>query len=212
MSATALPEAPLVPGGDAILAHSREVLATHARSFRLASVFLPAAQADDAAVVYAFCRLVDDLADEAPDAETARRNLDAVAAELDGRAPRRPLVAAFVEVAERQAIDLQVARDLMAGVLSDLGAVRVADAAEFDLYCYRVAGTVGLMMCGVMGVARAEARAPALALGEAMQATNICRDVLEDLDRDRVYLPDAFLRRPGPPRRPCWPGIDPVRP
>lgn len=182
---------------DAVTADSREVLATHARSFRMASVFLPRDQADDAAVVYAFCRLVDDLADEAPDPDTARARLDAVAAELDGAAPRRPLVAAFCQVAARQSIDLQVARDLMAGVLSDLEAVRVADLAEFDRYCYRVAGTVGLMMCGVMGVTSPTARAPAIALGEAMQITNICRDVLEDLGRDRVYLPASLLARHG---------------
>lgn len=184
-----------VPDGvpDDVTADSREVLATHARSFRLASVFLPRAQADDAAVVYAFCRLVDDLADEAPDPDTARARLDAVAAELDGAAPARPLVAAFQQVAARQSIDLQVARDLMAGVLSDLDAVRVADLTEFDRYCYRVAGTVGLMMCGVMGVTDPAARAPAVALGEAMQITNICRDVLEDQQRDRVYLPGTVL-------------------
>jgi len=197
MSAAASLAEPPTAVPDAVTQDSHAVLATHARSFRLASVFLPRAQADDAAVVYAFCRLVDDLADEAPDPETARVRLDAVSAELDGRAPRRPLVAAFCQVAARQSIDLQVARDLMAGVLSDLVAVRVPELSEFDRYCYRVAGTVGLMMCGVMGVTSPEARAPAVALGEAMQITNICRDVLEDLGRDRVYVPESVLVRAG---------------
>lgn len=190
--------APAVPPpdgaiGTAVQAESHAVLNHHAKSFSLAGLFLPPAQADDAAVVYAFCRLVDDLADEAPNPTVARTRLDAVAAELDGSAPPRPIVAAFLTVAARQGIDLQAARDLMAGVLSDLVAVRVRDLEELDLYCYRVAGTVGLMMCGVMGVTETTARAPALALGEAMQLTNICRDVLEDLDRDRVYVPETVL-------------------
>jgi phytoene synthase len=183
--------------GAEVQAESHAVLNHHAKSFSLAGVFLPPKQADDAAVVYAFCRLVDDLADEAPNPTVARKRLDAVSAELDGDAVPRPIVAAFLTVAERQGIDLQAARDLMAGVLSDLVAVRVRDVEELDLYCYRVAGTVGIMMCGVMGVTNATARAPALALGEAMQLTNICRDVLEDLDRDRVYVPQTLLVQQG---------------
>lgn len=174
-------------------AHSRAVLARHARSFRLAAVFLPASQRDDAAVVYTFCRLVDDLADEAPDVQTAHRDLAAVARELEGRAPARPVVAGFLEVARRTGIPLGVARDLMAGVLSDLETVRLPDSAALDRYCYQVAGTVGLMMCGVMGVTDPRSQAPAKALGEAMQLTNICRDVLEDLGRDRVYVPEDLL-------------------
>lgn len=197
MNAHAPPLPPSGAVGEAVVAESHDVLNTHAKSFSLAGVFLPPAQANDAAVVYAFCRLVDDLADEAPDPETARVRLDAVAAELDGDTPARPIVAAFLTVARRQGIELQAARDLMAGMLTDLTAVRIRDLEELDLYCYRVAGTVGLMMCGVMGVTSPTARAPALALGEAMQLTNICRDVLEDLDRDRVYVPESLLTERG---------------
>lgn len=184
------------PAGS-VTEESRAVLRKHGRSFALAGVFLPADQLDDAAIAYAFCRLVDDVVDEAPDAATARRDVTRVRAELSGQAPARPVVGAYVEMASRRGFSLQVAHDLIEGCVSDLGAVRVADDDELALYCYRVAGTVGLMMSGIMGVRDPASVGPAKALGEAMQLTNICRDVLEDTRRDRCYLPDTRLRAVG---------------
>ncbi len=181
----------------AVVEESRAVLARHARSFRWASMFLPAAARDDAAVVYNFCRLADDLVDEAPDAATGARDLARLDAELGGEAPPRPLVAAFRAVVERRGIELAAAQDLLVGIAGDQGRVRVADDPELLRYCYRVAGTVGLLMCGVLGVTRREAWPHAVDLGIGMQLTNICRDVLEDTRRDRVYLPAARLRAVG---------------
>lgn len=177
-----------------IVVHSREVLATHARSFRWASRFLPPEARDDAAVVYAFCRLVDDIADESSDAQTARRQLHRLEREVRREEPARPLVSEFLKVAERRHIDVRSALELIAGVLSDLDAVIVQSDAELLRYCYRVAGTVGLMMCGVLGVTDRVAHPHAIDLGVAMQLTNICRDVLEDAGRGRVYLPADRLR------------------
>ena len=82
-----------------LVADSRAVLARHARSFRLASLFLPAACADEAAVTYAFCRLADDLADEAPSQEQAVEDLGQLAMEIRGQAAPRPIVAAYNSVA-----------------------------------------------------------------------------------------------------------------
>jgi phytoene synthase len=183
--------------GDALVADSRAVLARHARSFRLASLLLPRAQADEAAVVYAFCRLIDDLADEAPSPEAAAEGLDQARAELEGRAPARPLIAAYLEVAHRRGIPTAAAAELMRGCLDDLGPVVIEDDAELLRYCYRVAGTVGLMMCGVLGVTEAAALPHAVDLGLGMQITNICRDVREDAARGRVYLPARRLRAVG---------------
>lgn len=193
MSATLSLPAPTT----SVTEESRAVLQKHGRSFALAGIFLPSDQLDDAAVAYAFCRLVDDVVDEAPDAATATRDVTRVRAELSGQAPARPVVAAYIAMAARRGFPLQVAHDLIDGCVSDLGAVRVADDEELALYCYRVAGTVGLMMSGIMGVRDPAAVGPAKALGEAMQLTNICRDVLEDTGRDRCYLPDARLRAAG---------------
>lgn len=176
---------------------SRAVLARKARTFHLASRFLPAAVRDDAALVYAFCRLVDDTADEAPDPALAAVRLERLRAELLGEAPARPLVAAFRDTAERLDLPLAAAADLIHGVRSDLHPVRVADDAELIRYCYRVASTVGLMMCAVLRVRCREALPHAVDLGVAMQLTNIARDVAEDAGRDRVYLPASRLRAAG---------------
>lgn len=181
----------------AIVLESREVLATHARSFRWASWFLPEACRDDAAVVYAFCRFVDDTADEAADAEHARAQLEVVREELRGGLPARPLVGAFLDVAKRTGMNLRYADELIEGVISDLGTVEFAHDTELLRYCYRVAGTVGLMMCPILGVTDRQALAHAIDLGVAMQLTNICRDVLEDSHRRRIYLPVERLRAEG---------------
>jgi len=81
---------------DGLLPEARDVLQRHARSFHLASRFLPGDRRDEAAVLYAFCRLVDDTADEAPDPAVADADLNQLRAELLDRRPRRPLVAAVV--------------------------------------------------------------------------------------------------------------------
>jgi len=174
-----------------------DVLARHGRTFHLASWLLPQDRRADAAVLYAFCRNVDDLADEAPDPVTARENIAGVLAELRSEQPARDWVAAFLEVSRRRGIDLQPAGDLCLAVLGDLDLVRVQDDHELFRYGYGVAGTVGLLMCGVLGVADRAAYARAVDLGIAMQITNICRDVKEDAARGRVYLPADRLRAAG---------------
>ena len=180
-----------------VIAESREVLAHHARTFDLAGRFLGPARRDEAAVVYAFCRLVDDLVDEASDLASGSAALAQVEAELQGLAPARPLVTVFGELLDEYGIDRAVALELIAGVRSDSGPVALADDAALLRYCYRVAGTVGLMMCGVLGVRDRVAAPFAVDLGVAMQLTNICRDVAEDARRGRVYLPATRLARVG---------------
>lgn len=180
-----------------VVVDSRAVLATHARSFRLASLFLPRTCADEAAITYAFCRLADDLADEAPTRAQAVADLTHLRAELEGKAPARPIVAAYLDVAHRRRVPTAAAAELLHGLESDLGTVRLADDRALYRYAYRVAGTVGLMMSGVIGVTDPAARAPAVDLGIAMQLTNICRDVLEDAQRDRVYIPASRLAAVG---------------
>lgn len=180
-----------------VLEASRASLARNARTFSLAARFLPPAVRDDAALVYAFCREVDDTADEAVDPAAAAPALARLRAEVAGDAPPRPLVAGLRETAERLDLPLRSALELIDGVAGDLGPVRVADDAELLRYCYRVASTVGLMMCAVLRVRCREAHPHAVDLGIAMQLTNICRDVAEDARRGRVYLPAERLRRAG---------------
>jgi phytoene synthase len=173
---------------------ARAVLARHARSFRFAGLFLPADRLDVAAVVYAFCRAVDDAVDEAPTLAQAQAEARALHAELNRNSSPRPEVAAFLAVAEREGIDVRYAQELVRGVASDAAErVVVADDGELLRYCYRVAGTVGGLMCGVLGVQDPRAVPYAIDLGIGMQLTNICRDVLEDAGRNRAYLPATRL-------------------
>lgn len=174
-----------------------ETLAAGSRSFWFAGQFLPAGSRADAAMLYAFCRLVDDTADSAPHAGAARDGLRALDEELEGRRVARPEVARLLEVARRRSVDLRYAHELIEGVRSDLDPVRVEDDRALLRYCYRVASTVGLMMCGVIGVTAAEALPFAIDLGVAMQLTNIARDVAEDARIDRVYLPARRLAAQG---------------
>ncbi len=184
----------LRPHTTRVVRDSRAVLSEKARSFRWAAQFLSRDQHDDAAIVYAFCRLVDDTADEAPDKDHAARGLERLRAELDGTAAARPVIDAFLTLAARRGLDLDAARELILGVATDLEPVRLPDDVALLRYCYRVASTVGLMMCAVIEVRDPSALPFAVDLGVAMQLSNICRDVAEDAAMGRVYLPATRLR------------------
>ncbi len=179
-------EAPVLPDFHA-------VLGAGSKSFSFAARFLPAADRADAAVVYTFCRFADDAADEAPDPAAGLEAVARLDDELFGRTAAGPVVGAFLEVAHRRGIEPAHAAELLAGVASDLGEVRVPDDDALIRYGYRVAGTVGLLMCPIIGVRSAEASPFAVDLGVAMQLTNICRDVAEDARLGRVYLPTSRL-------------------
>ena len=180
-----------VVAGQAELATCHEVMQKKARTFRWAARLLGTRCRDDAAVLYAFCRAADDAADEATDPASASAALDALEQGLtrEGAGPGRALAA----LAEQRGMSLSPARELLAGVRQDVGVVRVADDAELLQYAYLVAGTVGLLMCGVLGARNPRAERYAVQLGIAMQITNICRDVAEDAARGRVYLPERRL-------------------
>jgi phytoene synthase len=175
---------------------ARAALRVGSKSFALAGRLLPRECRDDAAVLYAWCRRADDLIDLAPPNAHAGA-LAQLEAELDlvelGVANPDPLLAAFTEVVHRRAIPLEYARELVAGMRMDAEGVRYLTLSDLMVYCFRVAGTVGLMMSHVLGVRSAAALGPAVDLGMAMQLTNICRDVVEDRGRDRVYLPASLL-------------------
>lgn len=172
---------------------SLAVLARHGRTFRLAGRLLPRAMLSDAAALYAFCRAVDDLADLSPDAGAARAELLALHKALLRHTPDTPLAARFAVLRRAAGVCPNAAAALVATVLTDLGAVRMADEAALLRYAYGVAGTVGLMMCPVLGAHDPRAVAHAIDLGVAMQLTNIARDVAEDAAQGRLYLPAAWL-------------------
>ncbi len=169
------------------------MLAKGSKTFAFAGRFLPPDRLDEAALLYAFCRHADDVADDAPTIEQGRAGLNQLSNELWGRTGPSAQMAAVRELLQRRSIDPRVAQALLDGVGSDLGTVRIASDAALVRYGYQVASTVGLMMCGVLGVDDPEAQPFAVDLGVAMQITNICRDVAEDAANGRVYLPAERL-------------------
>lgn len=180
------------------LRQARATLASGSKSFALAGKLLPRSVRDDAAAIYAFCRRADDLVDEVPPvvapAMVARlqRELDEVFA---GRPQSDPALRAFQEVALRRGLPEQHPRELIAGFAMDAAPAPIVYRTweELDLYCFRVAGTVGLMMAHLMGVRDPGPLQDAADLGKAMQLTNICRDVAEDWARGRLYVPRELL-------------------
>lgn len=189
--------APLTAGpSEELVAECQQVLEVHARSFSWGQVFLPPEGRDEAAILYAFCRLVDDLADDSPSIAVARAELEQVFEELHGCKPARPVVDAARQILLR-GTGIGCADELIEGALSDQLVVRMDHDPALLTYCYRVAGVVGLMMCPVLGVQDEHALPYAIDLGIAMQLTNICRDVLEDARMDRVYLPRTRLEAVG---------------
>ena len=183
---------------------ARALTRAHGRSFALAAWALPAPRRDAARALYAFCRRLDDLVDEAaPSPHLARRLAEARALIGALRGPGAlTAVGAPWDAAELAALRDAVHRwdipqapflELIAGVEMDLTRRRYATFADLDLYCFRVAGTVGLMLAPVLGYSRPRALRAAADLGRAMQLTNILRDVREDLERGRIYLPQDEL-------------------
>jgi phytoene synthase len=188
------------PLGPDAIALCRQTIAVHSRSFALASRVLPPRCRDEAAVVYTWCRRADDAVDLAPPGKQAAAlvrlgaELDAI---YDGAAQEDIALAAFQEVVHRHRIPREYPAELLAGMEMDVRGQRYEDMHTLLLYCYRVASTVGLMMSHVMGVTHDGALRHAAHLGMAMQLTNICRDVLEDWEMGRLYVPTELLAEHG---------------
>jgi phytoene synthase len=200
---------------------ARTVTRHHAKSFYFASYLLFGQRRKAAFALYAFCRRLDDMVDGDGGAvpydlsvrlERARQMVAEVYLPMpDLAAPGLESPAERLMAAEAQSpwdagefaalkhcirhyrIPEQPFQDLISGMEMDLTKSRYATFEELDLYCYRVAGVVGLMMTPVLGCSDARAVGPAADLGKGMQLTNILRDVREDLERGRVYLPAEEL-------------------
>jgi phytoene synthase len=159
----------------------------HGRTFFLASRFLPPDRRRAIHAVYAYCRIADDIVDRSTDPVAAAHALDAWEQQLDE--PTDPIVVAFATVRARYGIPGDPVREMLTGVRMDLTPARFATWEELRRYCYRVAGTVGLMVAPILGCQDEEALPHAVSLGMAMQLTNILRDIGEDACRGRLYLP-----------------------
>jgi len=176
---------------------ARKILARHSKSFALAGKLLPPNVRRDATALYAWCRRCDDAVDTPAQAPLRAAAVRRLYAELDavyaGAPQDDPVLGGMQDVVQRHVLPRRYAEDLLAGMAMDVGTVRVATMDDLLLYAYRAAGTVGLMMAHLMGVRDAWTLRRAADLGIAMQLTNVCRDVAEDEERGRVYLPGTLL-------------------
>jgi phytoene synthase len=169
------------------------VLEEKGRSFHWARHLLGKKHAARATRLYAFCRHLDDLADEAGSKERARASLDAARRDITTGTSSDPVIRDGLILMRECGIDDALVLELISGALSDLDEVRMRDEAALLRYCYQVAGTVGLMMCRVLDVDDPRAFPHAVDLGIAMQLTNICRDVAADAAMGRRYLPATLI-------------------
>ena len=178
----------------------RQTTRREAKNFYYAFLTLPPADRQAIYAVYSFCRYCDDAVDAETSLDRQRDKLTQLGAALSdsyaGQAAA-PVFLALADVARRYAIPEQYFREVLAGVESDLTTNRYQDFAELRQYCYRVAAVVGLICLQIFGYRDDRAKDYAIDLGLAMQLTNICRDVKEDWEMGRVYLPQEELAQFG---------------
>lgn len=172
---------------------------TRASKSNLAFAFIAmsGARRRDITTFYAFCRVIDDIADDDQrDPETKRRELARWRQSLRGEAAAEPALAKPVrDLMSRYPITPEMLEEIITGVEMDIDIRRYATWDELRVYCYRVASAVGLVSIEIFGYRNPRCREYAIALGLALQVTNIIRDVARDLRADRVYLPGEDLAR-----------------
>lgn len=182
--------------------YCQQKAAASGSSFYYSFRFLPPPRRRAITALYAFCREVDDVADEVTDTNVARAKLGwwrAEVANLFAGKPAHPVTQALQPALAPYGIDQSRLLEIIDGMEMDLVKTRYRDWDELKLYCHRVAGVVGQLSAGIFGYQSPQTLDYAEHLGLAFQMTNIIRDVGEDARRDRVYLPQEDLDRFGVP-------------
>ncbi|HJX98205.1 MAG TPA: squalene/phytoene synthase family protein [Chthoniobacterales bacterium] len=174
---------------------------THASKSNLALAFisLDRERRRDITTFYAFCRVIDDIADDVDlVVEEKQRRLSDWRKWLRGPGPNESSFAVDVRgLMQKYAITPEMLEEIIAGVEMDLRIKRYATFEELRVYCYRVASAVGLVSIEIFGYRNPDCKQYAIQLGLALQTTNIMRDVGKDLRVDRIYLPREDLARFG---------------
>ena len=184
-----------MPDSQTITRQSRSNLA-------LAFILLPRAKRHDMSILYAFCRAVDDVADNEEEPAPARRaELAEWRADLSrlfsGNEPRKAVNLELGGLIRRYALPFNYFDEIIRGVEMDLNQSRYQTYAELEEYCFRVASVVGLLSIEIFGYRNPRCRAYAVSLGKALQFTNILRDVKTDAENRRVYFPEEAMAQFG---------------
>ena len=173
--------------------HCAEVTREHSKTFYLTSGLLDGEAQKAARALYAFCRVSDNLADEEVEGRLAKLEAWKRRSLSEHPYPEDLIPLAWADARAHYGIPLEYAEQLLEGVAQDLTKTRYADFEELAHYCYGVASTVGLMSMHIVGFSGPEAIPYAIKLGIALQLTNILRDVGEDWEKGRLYLPQDEL-------------------
>ncbi len=192
------------PGGTAAggplaaaYAECERIARASSSSFTVAFRLLPAERRGALAALYAYCRMVDDAADESADPAAALADWRAELGRLRDGVPIHPVAVALADAVRRFAIPTEHLAEILTGVEMDLAPCAYETFDELRGYCYHVAAAVGLAALPIFGCRDLRSRVYAQALGIALQLTNILRDLAEDAERGRIYLPREDLRRFG---------------
>ena len=180
--------------------YCREKARNSGSSFLDGFRFLSPERRDAMTVLYAFCREVDDVADDCTDPAVARTTLawwrqDLAKAFQAASAPEHPVNQALQEIVGRYALPQQELEEIINGMEMDLHHDRYPTFADLQYYCYRVAGVVGILIARILGFDNPQTLQYADKMGLALQLTNIIRDVGEDARLGRIYLPQEDLQR-----------------
>jgi 15-cis-phytoene synthase len=178
----------------------RAITRKSASNLTPAFILLPRAKRDAMAALYAFCREVDDIADEQSLPATERRAQLAdwredVRSACGSGSPRLLIIRELQPVIHHYHLPFDLFDALLQGVEMDLEINRYQDYDQLELYCYRVASVVGLLSIEIFGYTDPACRDYAIYMGKALQLTNILRDVRNDAERGRIYLPLSELSR-----------------
>jgi 15-cis-phytoene synthase len=192
------------PRVKAALDECRGMITKGSKSFSLAARLFDSETRDAAFFLYGWCRYCDDQVDQAG-MEESREQLEqrlrtlaeATRSAFSGAAQEQAVFIAMQYIVRRYSIPAHYALELIEGMAMDARATRYHTFNDLLLYCYRVAGTVGLMMSHVMGLRDEQALKHAADLGMAMQLTNIARDITEDAEMGRIYLPIQWIEEAG---------------
>lgn len=188
-----------------LMDHATDTMAAGSKSFATAAKIFDATTRRSALMLYAWCRHCDDVIDGQALGFPSRTQNDATASQrllmletqtqraFSGAPVQEPAFAALQEVATRHALPPQLAFDHLDGFAMDVRETRYETFADTLRYCYHVAGVVGLMMARIMGVRDEAVLDRACDLGLAFQLTNIARDIVEDAEAGRCYLPAEWL-------------------
>ncbi len=189
-----------------LVAACRDTMKTGSLSFFLASKFLPSRARQAIFLLYAWCRHCDDVIDQ-DEPSMRQKSLQERLTYLEDKTRqcysaskvtcKEPAFRGFQAICQRYQIPAHYPVELLRGMAMDVGEFTYESEHDLDLYCYRVAGVVGLMSCHILGVTDEKALQYADSLGRAMQLTNIARDIQEDADRGRVYIPRRWCEQLG---------------